>query len=92
MRSPCLRRLFGNIGFLLAAASGLGSQEQNAIVRIFSDWGSGEAAPNVERDDDGMNFELMPEQHRMVGYATALVTIFASAVVADLRSGRQGCL
>ncbi len=69
-----------NITFLLDAALGLISIEQNAVLKIFSVASIVFLPPTLVAGIYGMNFEDMPELHWHLGYPWALGLMLASAI------------
>ena len=81
-----------NVGFLLDAALGRISIEQNAIVKIFSVAAVIFLPPTLVGTIYGMNFEVMPELKWAAGYPMALGLMVLSAVVPYLYFKRRGWL
>lgn len=81
-----------NVGFLLDAALGRISIEQNAIVKIFSVAAVIFLPPTLVASIYGMNFEFIPELHLRYGYPLALGLMVLSAVVPYLWFKRKGWL
>jgi magnesium transporter len=81
-----------NVGFLLDAALGRISIEQNAIVKIFSVAAVIFLPPTLVASVYGMNFELMPELGWEFGYPLALLLMVLSAVLPYLYFKRRGWL
>jgi magnesium transporter len=81
-----------NVGFLLDAALGRISIEQNAIVKIFSVAAVIFLPPTLVASIYGMNFDVMPELHWQLGYPMALGAMVLSAVVPYLYFKRRGWL
>ncbi len=73
--------LGNNITFLLDAALGLISIEQNAVLKIFSVGAIVFMPPTLIAGIYGMNFEAMPELHWHLGYPWALGLMLLSAVL-----------
>ncbi|MGI8611269.1 MAG: magnesium transporter CorA family protein [Sphingomicrobium sp.] len=73
--------LSDNLIFLLDAALGLISVEQNAAMKLFSWAALIFLPPTLVAGIYGMNFEHMPELDWLYGYPFALVVILASAVL-----------
>ena len=73
--------LADNLIFLLDAALGLISVEQNAAMKLFSWVALVFLPPTLIAGIYGMNFEHMPELKWLFGYPFALGLIFASAVL-----------
>jgi magnesium transporter len=70
-----------NITFLLDAALGLISIEQNAVLKIFSVGAIVFMPPTLIAGIYGMNFAHMPELQWQLGYPWALGLMLASAVL-----------
>jgi magnesium transporter len=81
-----------NVGFLLDAALGRISIEQNAIVKIFSVAAVIFLPPTLVASIYGMNFEVMPELGLRFGYPMALGLMVLSAVLPYLYFKRRGWL
>jgi magnesium transporter len=73
--------LASNITFLLDAALGLISIEQNAVLKIFSVGAIVFMPPTLIAGIYGMNFEHMPELAWHLGYPWALGLMLASAIL-----------
>jgi magnesium transporter len=73
--------LSDNLIFLLDAALGLISVEQNAAMKLFSWAALIFLPPTLIAGIYGMNFEHMPELDWLYGYPFALSLIAASAVL-----------
>jgi magnesium transporter len=71
----------GNITFLLDAALGFISIEQNAVLKIFSVGAIVFMPPTLVAGIYGMNFAAMPELHWHFGYPWALALMVASAIL-----------
>ena len=71
----------GTITFLLDAALGLISIEQNAVLKIFSVSAIVFMPPTLVAGIYGMNFDILPELHWHFGYPWALGVMIASAIV-----------
>jgi magnesium transporter len=71
----------GNITFLLDAALGLISIEQNAVLKIFSVSAIVFMPPTLVAGIYGMNFDSLPELHWQLGYPWALGLMVASAIL-----------
>ncbi len=70
-----------NINFLLDAALGLISIEQNAVLKIFSVSAIIFMPPTLIAGIYGMNFDFLPELHWIAGYPFALGLMIASAIL-----------
>ena len=81
-----------NIGFLLEAAVGRISIEQNAIIKIFSVAAVVFLPPTLVASIYGMNFEHMPELKWLLGYPMALVMMILSAILPYLWFKKKGWL
>ncbi len=84
--------LSANVGFLLDAALGRISIEQNAIIKIFSVGAVVFLPPTLVASIYGMNFVNMPELEWDLGYLWALVLMVVAAVVPYLWFKRKGWL
>lgn len=73
--------LSSNITFLLDAALGLISIEQNAVLKIFSVGAIVFMPPTLVAGVYGMNFDVLPELHWQFGYPMALGIMLASAIL-----------
>jgi magnesium transporter len=84
--------LVGNLGFLMDAALGLISVEQNAAMKVFS-WASLVfLPPTLIAGVYGMNFEFMPELSKVWGYPVAVSAMVASAIVPIWYLRRRGLI
>lgn len=81
-----------NVGFLLDAALGRISIEQNAIVKIFSVAAVIFLPPTLVGTVYGMNFDFMPELKWVAGYPMALGMMILSAVGPYLYFKKRGWL
>lgn len=81
-----------NVTFLLNAALGLISVEQNAIIKIFSVAAVIFLPPTLVASVYGMNFDYMPELKWLFGYPFALGVMILSAILPYLFFKRQGWL
>ncbi|WP_199555661.1 magnesium transporter CorA family protein [Sandaracinobacteroides hominis] len=81
-----------NVSFLLDAALGRISIEQNAIVKIFSVAAVIFLPPTLVASIYGMNFVHMPELEWVEGYPMALALMVMSAVLPYLYFKRRGWL
>ncbi len=84
--------LGGNITFLLDAALGLISIEQNATIKIFSVAAVIFMPPTLVASIYGMNFKHMPELNFTYGYPMALGFMVLSAVLPYLFFRARGWL
>jgi magnesium transporter len=73
--------LSGNLQFLLDAALGLISIEQNAAMKLFSWAALVFLPPTLIAGIFGMNFHHMPELDWLWGYPISLGLMVASAVL-----------
>jgi magnesium transporter len=80
------------INFLLDATLGMISIEQNSIIKIFSVAAVIFLPPTLIASIYGMNFDVMPELHWLVGYPFALLLMVLSAGVAIWYFKRKGWL
>jgi magnesium transporter len=81
-----------NVGFLLDAALGRISIEQNAIIKIFSVAAVVFLPPTLVASIYGMNFEFMPELGWKLGYPWAIGLMILSALLPYLYFKRKGWL
>lgn len=81
-----------NVGFLLDAALGRISIEQNAIVKIFSVAAVIFLPPTLVASIYGMNFAHMPELELHFGYPMAIGMMILSAVLPYLWFKKKGWL
>ncbi|QMW22416.1 magnesium transporter CorA family protein [Sandaracinobacteroides saxicola] len=84
--------LTNNIAFLLDAALGRISIEQNAIIKIFSVAAVVFLPPTLVASIYGMNFEHMPELKLQLGYPMAILMMILSAVLPYLWFKKKGWL
>jgi magnesium transporter len=84
--------LGGTATFLLDAALGLISIEQNAIIKIFSVAAVIFLPPTLVASIYGMNFEFMPELGWHYGYPFAIGAMIVSAIVPYLFFRARGWL
>jgi len=84
--------LANHLYFLLDAAVGMISIEQNAAMKLFSWAALVLLPPTLIGAIYGMNFEFMPELHWRYGYIFALALMLASAVVPLWYLKRRGWL
>jgi magnesium transporter len=73
--------LTNKVAFLLDATLGLVGIEQNAIIKIFSVAAVVFLPPTLIASIYGMNFDVMPELHWLLGYPFALLLMVISAVM-----------
>lgn len=84
--------LMQNIFFLLDAAVGRISIEQNVIIKILSFASIVLMPPTLIAGIYGMNFDFMPELHHRIGYPAALVAMLLSAILPLWYCRRKGWL
>jgi magnesium transporter len=84
--------LANHLYFLLDAAVGLISIEQNAAMKLFSWAALVLLPPTLIGAIYGMNFDFMPELHWRYGYAFSLALMLASAVLPLWYLKRRGWL
>ena len=89
---PHNESLFQKVNFLMQAAMGFISIEQNRIIKIFSVAAVIFLPPTLVGTVYGMNFEHMPELDWLMGYPWALGLILLSAVVPYWLARRSGWL
>ena len=86
------RTLSAKIEFLLNATLGLINLEQNQIIKIFSVVAFVFLPPTLVASIYGMNFDVMPELHWLLGYPWALGLMVLSAVAPYLYFKSRGWL
>ncbi len=84
--------LFEKVNFLLQAAQGFISIEQNQIIKIFSVAAAAFLPPTLIASIYGMNFADMPELHWAFGYPLSIALMVVSAVLPVLYFKRKGWL
>lgn len=84
--------LSGKIIFLLDATLGMINIQQNDIIKIFSIAAVVFLPPTLVASIYGMNFDVMPELHWLLGYPFALVLMVLSGVLPYLYFKRRGWL
>jgi len=84
--------LFEKVTFLLQAAQGFISIEQNKIIKIFSVAAAAFLPPTLIASIYGMNFEHMPELGWEYGYPLSLLIMVVSAVLPIFYFKRKGWL
>ncbi len=77
---------------MLDATLGMINSEQNGIIKIFSVAAVVFLPPTLIASVYGMNFDVMPELHWLVGYPFALVLMVVSAVLPYVYFKRRGWL
>jgi len=82
----------GHISFLLDAALGLINIEQNSIIKFFSVVAVVFLPPTLVASIYGMNFDVMPELHWIVGYPWALLLMVVSGVAPFVWFKKKGWL
>lgn len=80
------------VQFLLDASLGLINIEQNNIIKVLAVVGTVGVPPTLIASIYGMNFEIMPELHFVLGYPMALALIVLSALVPLWWFRRRGWL
>ncbi|QPC85297.1 magnesium/cobalt transporter CorA [Mesorhizobium sp. NBSH29] len=80
------------ITFLLDATLGMISIEQAGIIKIFSVAAVVFLPPTLVASNYGMNFDVMPELHWLLGYPFAIGMMFLSGLVPYLYFKRRGWL
>ena len=81
-----------NLNFLLDAALGMISLEQNFVMKIFSIFAVVFMPPTLIAGIYGMNFEHMPELKWLLGYPFAWALILISAILPLWIARRKGWL
>lgn len=84
--------LFEKVNFLLQAAQGFISIEQNKIIKIFSVAAAAFLPPTLIASVYGMNFDFMPELHWEYGYLISVGLMLVSGVLPVLYFKRRGWL
>jgi magnesium transporter len=82
----------GHISFLLDAALGLINIEQNSIIKFFSVVAVVFLPPTLVASIYGMNFDVMPELHWILGYPLALLLMVITGVTPFIWFKRKGWL
>lgn len=82
----------GHIAFLLDAALGLISIEQNSIIKVLSIVALVFTPPTLIASVYGMNFEHLPELHLLYGYPLALLAMLLTMVLPLVWLRRRGWL
>jgi magnesium transporter len=77
------------VDLLLNATLGMINIEQNAIIKIFSVVAVVFLPPTLIASIYGMNFEIMPELHWLIGYPFALFLMVLSAILPFLYFKRK---
>lgn len=84
--------LFQKITFLMSAAQGFISMEQNQIIKIFSIAAVVFLPPTLIASIYGMNFNIMPELHWSFGYPLALTLMVIAGMAPYWYFKRKGWL
>jgi magnesium transporter len=84
--------LSSKITFLLDATLGLINLEQNQIIKIFSVAAVVFLPPTLVASIYGMNFDVMPELHWLIGYPFAIGLMILAAFLPYLFFKRKGWL
>ena len=82
----------GHISFLLDAALGLINIEQNSIIKFFSVVAVVFLPPTLVASIYGMNFDVMPELHWVLGYPLALLLMVITGVTPFIWFKKKGWL
>jgi len=89
---PHNESLFQKVNFLMQAAMGFISIEQNRIIKIFSVVSVVFLPPTLVASSYGMNFEFMPELKWSFGYPGAIVLMILAALAPYLYFKRRNWL
>ncbi len=89
---PHNESLFQKVNFLMQAAMGFISIEQNRIIKIFSVVSVVFLPPTLVASSYGMNFEFMPELKWTFGYPGAIVLMILAALAPYLYFKRRNWL
>jgi magnesium transporter len=81
-----------HVAFLLDASLGLINIEQNGIIKFFSVVAVVFMPPTLVASIYGMNFDVMPELHWVLGYPLAIVMMVVAAVLPVLWFKHRGWL
>src|SRR3990167_8586221 len=81
-----------HVAFLLDAALGLINIEQNSIIKFFSVVAVVFLPPTLVASIYGMNFDVMPELHWVLGYTWALALMVVSGVAPFVWFKKKGWL
>lgn len=84
--------LFQKVNFLMSAAQGFISMEQNQIIKIFSIAAVVFLPPTLIASIYGMNFQLMPELKWSLGYPIALTLMILAGIAPYWYFKRKGWL
>ncbi len=89
---PHNESLFQKVNFLMQAAMGFISIEQNRIIKIFSVVSVVFLPPTLVASSYGMNFEFMPELTWSFGYPSAIVFMMLAGLAPYLYFKRRNWL
>ncbi len=89
---PHNESLFQKVNFLMQAAMGFISIEQNRIIKIFSVVSVVFLPPTLVASSYGMNFEFMPELKWSFGYPAALIFMVLAGLAPYLYFKRKNWL
>ncbi len=89
---PHNESLFQKVNFLMQAAMGFISIEQNRIIKIFSVVSVVFLPPTLVASSYGMNFEFMPELSWSFGYPSAIVFMMLAGLAPYLYFKRRNWL
>ena len=89
---PHNESLFQKVNFLMQAAMGFISIEQNRIIKIFSVVSVVFLPPTLVASSYGMNFEFMPELKWTFGYPGAVLLMILAALAPYLYFKRRNWL
>lgn len=89
---PHNESLFQKVNFLMQAAMGFISIEQNRIIKIFSVVSVVFLPPTLVASSYGMNFEFMPELTWSFGYPSAIVLMMLAGLAPYLYFKRRNWL
>ncbi len=84
--------LFEKINFLMGFMQGFINIQQNKIIKIFSIAAVVFLPPTLVASIYGMNFDIMPELHWLLGYPMALVMMVISGIAPYWYFKRKGWL
>lgn len=89
---PHNESLFQKVNFLMQAAMGFISIEQNRIIKIFSVVSVVFLPPTLVASSYGMNFEFMPELNWSFGYPSAIILMMLAGLAPYLYFKRRNWL
>ncbi|WP_300004695.1 magnesium/cobalt transporter CorA [uncultured Cedecea sp.] len=89
---PHNESLFQKVNFLMQAAMGFISIEQNRIIKIFSVVSVVFLPPTLVASSYGMNFEFMPELTWSFGYPSAIILMMLAGLAPYLYFKRRNWL